>query len=492
MVKLGVALFLLLSLNTNKIYAQYISATKGKVIYEINNVEFDSEGILIEGWAFLSESQHFNDPNSFKGEIVVRANEDLQYFPMNFKSKDMTEYMKTDYVNKCGYNQYQMQMTQCFYEYTNVAFDAIIPYSAFKTANTYLIGIGINALNAGESYRTYLSGLDLNLQRSDGTNTYKITSSEGSYSFKITQALIKARTKPSLDSEVIKSSGNACSVAYGNDVYLAKGAVFSNVIDHKTIDGVTWYKVKGDIQGCVDGKYVLVEGNEYEIWIPLYSLEYSGDLLVVNVSKITNPTITTEDQTIYVGDITFNPDNYVWGYDETDGELIPKQLSNNLNVFKVGRYQILYQVKNSANKSRIKYLYVDVIERPANTPPEITASDREIKKYAIFNYLEGVYATDFEDGDISDKIQITKYIDTSKSGIQEACYYVEDSNGLSDNKCINVTILERHVDPIYNFGELRFFSVNKPFYNESFPNGWNTRTINKCLNASYPLRVDYY
>lgn len=79
-----------------------------------------------------------------------------------------------------------------------------------------------------------------------------------------------------------------------------------------------------------------------------------------------------------------------------------------------------------------------------NRAPEITAEDKTLIVGETFNALAGVTASDKEDGDLTDKIEVVENnIDVSKAGIYEVTYKVTDSQGASATKTITVTIGEK-------------------------------------------------
>ena len=80
-----------------------------------------------------------------------------------------------------------------------------------------------------------------------------------------------------------------------------------------------------------------------------------------------------------------------------------------------------------------------------NEAPVIHANDRIINIGDIFNPLEGVTATDKEDGTITLTTGnvIKNDVDTTKAGIYSVTYKVTDSNGNSAVKTIQITVKEK-------------------------------------------------
>ncbi len=84
-----------------------------------------------------------------------------------------------------------------------------------------------------------------------------------------------------------------------------------------------------------------------------------------------------------------------------------------------------------------------------NVAPVILAKDKVVIVGEDFKPLEGVTATDFEDGDITKNIEIIKNeVNTTKVGVYEVTYKVIDSQGASTTKTITVVVKEKEVPSI--------------------------------------------
>ena len=78
---------------------------------------------------------------------------------------------------------------------------------------------------------------------------------------------------------------------------------------------------------------------------------------------------------------------------------------------------------------------------PMNAAPVITATDKIIEVGDTFDPKADVTATDEEDGNLTDKIEVLKNeVDTTKPGKYEVTYKVTDSKGASRTKTITVTV----------------------------------------------------
>lgn len=83
-----------------------------------------------------------------------------------------------------------------------------------------------------------------------------------------------------------------------------------------------------------------------------------------------------------------------------------------------------------------------------NEVPVINAEDKTLTVGDKFDPMDGVTATDKEDGDLTDQIEIAKNtVDTSKAGLYSVTYKVTDKDGASVEKSINVVVKEKTAPP---------------------------------------------
>lgn len=82
-----------------------------------------------------------------------------------------------------------------------------------------------------------------------------------------------------------------------------------------------------------------------------------------------------------------------------------------------------------------------------NASPIMNAEDKTLTVGDTFDTMEGVSATDKEDGDLTDTIQITENTgDISKVGKYTVVYEVKDSDGIRVVQMIFVIVEEKRTD----------------------------------------------
>ena len=156
------------------------------------------------------------------------------------------------------------------------------------------------------------------------------------------------------------------------------------------------------------------------------------------------PVIHATDKIIEVGD-EFDPRADVTAKDEEDGDITDKIeiLENEVDTTKPGKYEVTYKVTDSGGASHVKTIKVTVNPKmePINAAPIIEAEDKTLTVGDAFDPMADVTATDAEDGNLTDKIEIlNNEVDTTKPGKYEVTYKVTDNKGASYTKTITVTV----------------------------------------------------
>jgi len=190
-------------------------------------------------------------------------------------------------------------------------------------------------------------------------------------------------------------------------------------------------------------------------WISADSLSFvTKDLLKVNVSA-------REDYF----NVFNNPGGSVLGaiYDATYSPIIDSTTYNNELWLK-----IYYNVNGSTawintNVPSTKGSLDFTLSNVENSKPVISANDIEIIVNSMFDPLLYVKASDYEDGDITNKVKVTyNGVDITRIGTYQVTYSVTDSYSQTVSKTINVNVIDfKEGQPLFYYESLKHVSDTK-------------------------------
>lgn len=210
---------------------------------------------------------------------------------------------------------------------------------------------------------------------------------------------------------------------------------YAPILEEKVVNGQTWYRVPVDISGTT---------NEFG-----WTLASAPNVYVEKKNakaENTAPIITASDKTIVQG-TQFDYKAGVTATDNEDGSLTDKieVVEETVNIDVVGSYQVTYKVTDKNNATTTKTITVTVTE---NKKPVINAEDKEVIQYRELNELDGVSATDEEDGKVEVKVKnSTVKLDTP--GDYEITYQATDTYNQTTEKTIKITVIKDEA-PVIN------------------------------------------
>lgn len=187
----------------------------------------------------------------------------------------------------------------------------------------------------------------------------------------------------------------------------------------------------------------------YEITI---STSDSGGLstkkTVTVTVKATNPTVTASNVTINQG-ASFSNSLIKASAKDCEGTTLTAKIdSSNVNTSTPGTYSVKVSATDKWGNTTTKTITVTV-KAIENTPPTITSIDSyttyvgtTIKKADL-----NIKATDKEDGDLTDKVEIdSSGVNNMKAGTYDLILTVTDSKGATATKIIKLTYKEKTYD----------------------------------------------
>ena len=196
--------------------------------------------------------------------------------------------------------------------------------------------------------------------------------------------------------------------------------------------------VKPEKEGTYHVTYTVSDNSNFHV----------NKTITVKVISAELPIITAEDKEVK----QFEEFDYMDGvsakaYDGTDlTDDITYEQTVNTDV--ADTYEVTYKVKDSKGKEVSKTINVTVIP---NEKPVINVSDKEIYLNSDFDPLEGVTASDAEDGPI-EKIEYKGEVKTDEVGDYKVTYIVTDKNGQKTEKTITVKVIVNQL-PVINVSD---------------------------------------
>lgn len=180
-------------------------------------------------------------------------------------------------------------------------------------------------------------------------------------------------------------------------------------------------KIKGNIDYGKVGEYDVV----YEVETLFGTYTKSGKIKVVDSQEPVITLIGGEDyKQSYKAEYKEPGFNAI---DETDGDLTEK-VKVSKEMLNESDYNLIYEVEDSARNKGKAIRKVTIID---DIPPVITLNGNSTVNLVLGAKYEesGAKATDEKDGDLTDKIEKSGTVDTSKEGTYTITYKVADTKG---------------------------------------------------------------
>lgn len=473
-------------------FAEEVSVQKSALPYEILTVETNQTSMIIKGWALISYVQHFQDASDHSVQLEFVSIYDSFKVDANLEPISQTTMMQYFGTPTCSWTSIHIPPETCNFIYENVGFSVEIPLDRFQATHHYQTNIIVNAFAANLSFKTPLyypipNDLSFRIEEKE----YRIVSRLDDTQLKVSATTVIARKEPYKSSPAWFSGAN-CSATYTNQLFFMKDTIYTSIKQKIMVGNTSYYGVSANPYLCYSSRRRIIEGNSLNpVWIASPYVLYSGSPLQIQVIRLNNlPVLSTGTIQVVEGE-SVNVFDHVSAYDIEDGDISSniKIISNNIQSIP-GSYRVDLSVTDSFGSTSYGTLFVNVITLP-NIAPIIEVKDKTVLQHSTFDPRKDVKASDYEDGDLTESIEVIGAINTAIIGTQTICYQVYDSKSLSSNACIIVNVID-----FANYSNrFRFISKTKPFYMENIPHNWinNINSLISVLeNTEIIQTVDIY
>ena len=253
------------------------------------------------------------------------------------------------------------------------------------------------------------------------------TSADGQDSIRIDAVLEVVNEAPEITADDV-------TIAYGDEFDPENHAVATDPEDGN---------ITSDVE-IAESNFNPERAGEYEITYSVTdaageTVEHTISVTVTNDAPVLE--LTESAVTLAFGQ-AFDPESYIASVTDTEeGDLSGSvEINNGVNLDAPGEYEVVYSVTDGADETTTATLAVTI----TNEAPVITAEDLNLNWGADFDALDGVVATDAEDGVLTDYIEVVSDdVNTRVAGDYTVVYAVEDAAGERVERTISVNVAER-------------------------------------------------
>lgn len=250
-------LLLSCNLSANEFSSYQYSAVKqaGGITYEITNTQLNNQGLTLEGWAYIADSQHYTHQNDLDLYFMTHKinGTDKLYYQANINANyDMTDIENYQGSRQCLEEEFKKDAIECNYQYKFVGFSVTIPISDVKYPNRYSLFLFAHAKKSNEQYYTQVYAPGTNTKYQIENITYEFDSALDEVEMIVNNEQIIARTGPS------KKYGKLMIDTY--ERYFKNGTTLKP-IDKTADERITWYQVPVSPDETIINNHKLVTGS---------------------------------------------------------------------------------------------------------------------------------------------------------------------------------------------------------------------------------------
>ncbi|MFD1716447.1 immunoglobulin-like domain-containing protein [Georgenia deserti] len=429
--------------------------------YELTYTVTDSDGATVTATRIVTVSAPPNEPPVLEGVEAVTVVSGSEFDPMagvaasDPEDGDLTDQIEvTGTVDTTTPGEYELTYSVTDSAGTTVTVTRVVTVTEPEPVNTppVLGGVEGTTIEAGSEFDPLEGVSATDAEDGDLTDQIEVTgtvdtTTPGEYELTYTVTDSAGTTVTATRTVVVAPTPNTAPVIEGADsVEIFTGTAFD------PMDGVSAADAEdGDLTAdiTVDGTVDTTTPGDYTL---TYSVTDSAGATVTTervVSVLPSPPVNNapviegaDGVTVTAGS-EFDPMSGVSATDAEDGDLTADiTVDGTVDTTTPGEYQLTYTVTDSAGAT-VSVTRVVTVEPAPNTAPVLEGIvDTTVEPGSEFDPLEGVSATDAEDGDLTDQIEVTGTVDTTTPGDYELVYTVTDSDGTTVTATRTVTVSE--------------------------------------------------
>lgn len=266
-----------------------IELDQEKFKYEIFSVELDEKDLIIEGYAFVIEQQHYRTQLTHLTyiELLTSKGNKTTFSAVSLPS-NYTSHMQYRGTPLCATFRLRQPNTTCHYAFENVQFRVKIPRSIFIMDEIYRFNLISHARSVNTTYITPIQAIVKDNIITIDEKSYILNGNLDTSTLRIAHSEVVVRDGPSIESSPIYH-GAHCSTTYRNQLFYQKDSLYDHVkaVIFNSSVGLTYYELSVNTSSCINSRRTVIEGNEItSVYINRLMVELTGTPLTLEVKPI--------------------------------------------------------------------------------------------------------------------------------------------------------------------------------------------------------------